>query len=117
MNAKATIERVLELAGPVMQPEKYRRYLSGLSPAHLAAKLKDLEESQTRTGRGYCPLRKNANYENRNQSISSLCQSGRDGHRPALSPIHTDPETPYSAQRLHPAGCGERQQLPHVRTA
>jgi hypothetical protein len=57
MNAKATIERVLELAGPVMQPEKYRRYLSGLSPAHLNAKLKDLEESQTRTGAGYRPYK------------------------------------------------------------
>lgn len=53
----ALVAKILVLSGPVQDPKKFAAYLANLPTARLQEKIRDLEESQTRTGGGYRPFR------------------------------------------------------------
>lgn len=56
------ISRILILARP-SRPEVYRAYLERMPTCELQQKLRDLEQSEHRSGNGYCPLRGLKRYE------------------------------------------------------
>lgn len=80
----ATISQIMILAQPA-RPEVYRGYLERMPTRELQQKLRDLEESQNRSGNGYCPLRGLKRYEDIN-AIPTRTTIPAEGQGRTLAP-------------------------------